>query len=96
MRAYRLDQKRGRARMRVIEELRKELELVATTSTSVNVTETPALAGLAWQARDQKSARWIYFRGVFFPVRGGDDWARTVLDPVTRKPLLSTNGGWLV
>lgn len=93
---HRCDIKRGRARMRVIEELRKEFDLVATTATRSNGIDTPALAALAWHARDQKSARWIYFRGVFFPVRGGDDWARTVLDPVTREPLLSTNGGWLV
>lgn len=96
MRADRGDRKRGRARMRVIEELRKEFELVTTTATRINGTDTPALVALAWHARVQKNARWIYFRGVFFPVRRGDDWARTVLDPVTREPLLSTNGGWLV
>lgn len=93
---HRCDIKRGRARMRVIEELRKEVELVATTATRISGASTPALVGLAWQTRNQKSARWIYFRGVFFPVRGGYDWARTVLDPVTREPLFSTNGGWLV
>jgi len=96
MRADRGDRKRGRARMRVIEELRKEFELVTTTATRINGTDTPALVALAWHARVQKNARWIYFRGVFFPVRRGDDWARTILDPVTREPLLSTNGGWLV
>lgn len=96
MMADRRDRKRGRARMRLIEELRAEFELVTTTLHRVSDADTPLLAGLVRAAWAQPGARWVHYMGVSFPVRGGDDWARTVLDPVTREPLIATSGGWLV
>lgn len=87
---------RRRLRGAVLTHLRAEYDLLVTAGGRITARTTPTMASLVLAAWDQPDARWIDFMGVKFPVRGGDDWARTVLDPSTRQPLFSTSGGWLV
>lgn len=76
--------------------LRSECASVQARWVRISANDTPVLAGLILAAWEQPGCGLIEYRGMTFPVRRGDDWARVVLDPKTRKPLFSTNGGWLV
>lgn len=88
-------QKKIQRRAVLLRQLRAEYESVVSHKVRIGAA-TPALTGLILATWRQPGARNVEYCSVEFPVRAGDDWARTVCDPITRQPLFATDGGWLI